>query len=116
MAAKRSRSTSSTSRSAAFKVDELAVLLPRAESDVLEVQSLLPSTIDVVKTKLEGAGQAWSEIMAQVSNMLATSDAAIKGYEVEAVTVKIGIDAEGSLGVITVGGNAGFEVTFKRRL
>ena len=54
--------------------------------------------------------------MAQVSNMLATSDAAIKGYEVEAVTVKIGIDAEGSLGVITVGGNAGFEVTFKRRL
>src|ERR1700737_4412283 len=116
MATKRSQSGSRRPAADAAAGDVLAVLLPRsAEPEVLEVQSLLPSATDVVRTKIKDAGKAWNDVIQEVSAVLATSKATISGYDVDSVTVKIGIDAKGNLGVIAVGGTASFEVKFQRR-
>jgi hypothetical protein len=116
MAAKRSNSGSQRFAPNASASDRLAVLLPRSgEPGTLEVQSLIPNAMDVVRIKIQDVGKAWNEVMQEVSAVLATSENTLAGYDIDSITVKIGIDAKGNLGVIAVGGTASFEVKFQRR-
>lgn len=96
--------------------DELFVLLPRViPTPELEVQSLVPSAADVIRKSVAGTNETWKQLTAQISTLLANSSAAVAGYEIADVTVKIGFDAKGNLGVVAVGGNASFEVKFQRK-
>jgi hypothetical protein len=95
--------------------EELFVLLPREAPRELEVQSLLPSATDVIRKSVPGTGETWKELTAQISSLLANSSSVVAGYEITDVTVKIGFDAKGNLGVIAVGGNASFEVKFHKK-
>lgn len=56
----------------------------------------------------------WKTITSQIGNMLGSTAAAISGYEIDSVTVKLGIDAKGSIGVVSAGLTAAFEVKFAR--
>jgi len=82
---------------------------------VLEQQSFVPDVGNVVRTKLRNAADGWTEVLREIGTMLEASGTAIKNYEIDSVTVKIGFDAKGSLGVVAVGGTASFEAKFTRR-
>jgi hypothetical protein len=51
-------------------------------------------------------------IISQLGNMLGGAASAISGYEIDSVTVNLGIDAKGSIGVLSAGLTAAFEVIF----
>lgn len=74
----------------------------------------LPEKARAVTRELVGDVQeSWAEVTRQIGSMLQAT-APVEGYELTSVTVKLGMDGKGSIGVVSAGVSAGFEITFQR--
>jgi len=97
------------------------VLVPdgkvEASSEDLREQGLMSTIPDqasaVTRELVEDVQESWAAVTRQIGDMLQAT-ASPNGYEVKTVTVKLGVDGKGSIGVITAGLTAGFEITFER--
>jgi hypothetical protein len=70
---------------------------------------------EVTRELLGNAEETWRELTQQLGAMLTATSDAIGNYQLESVTVKLGMDGKGSLGVVTAGVSASFEIKFERK-
>ncbi|MBV8369578.1 MAG: hypothetical protein JO036_11715 [Candidatus Eremiobacteraeota bacterium] len=89
---------------------------PAGTEGRLEEQSLdvAAKARTVARELLPNIADTWASVTTQLGNMLSATRASVKGFDVDAVTVKLGIDGKGSIGVVSAGVSAAFEVTFTR--
>jgi hypothetical protein len=82
--------------------------------EVLKEHSITDQASQIGRKLIEEAGDTWGAVTTQLSNMLLHTSSAINDYQIESITIQLGIDGHGNIGVVQAGLSASFEITFKK--